>query len=75
MYIGFVKNRSILDNLFSFWEVVALAKCTNNKVVGASRFLKSIWHGMLELSKMRDGETQVPRVMNKMQCNPLQKYQ
>ena len=28
----FVRNRSILDNLFSFWEVVALAKRTNNKV-------------------------------------------
>ena len=30
---GFVRNRNILDNLFSFWEVVALAKRTNNKVV------------------------------------------
>ena len=30
---GFVRNRNILDNLFSFWEVVALAKRTINKVV------------------------------------------
>ena len=29
---GFVRNRSILDNLFSFWEAVALAKQTNKKV-------------------------------------------
>ena len=29
---GFVRNQSILDNLFSFWETVALARRTNNKV-------------------------------------------
>ena len=29
----FVKNQSILDNLFLFWEVVDLAKCSNSKVV------------------------------------------
>ena len=29
----FVKNRSILDNFFLFWEVVDLSKCTNAKVV------------------------------------------
>ena len=30
---GFIRNRSILDNLFSFQEAIALAKYTNNKVV------------------------------------------
>ena len=29
----FVKNRSILDNLFLFWEAVDLAMRTNTKVV------------------------------------------
>ena len=30
---GFLKNQSILDELFSFLEAVSLAKCTNNKIV------------------------------------------
>ena len=38
---GFVRNRSILDNLFSFWEAVALAKRTNKVAVVLLDFEKA----------------------------------